>query len=66
MNIIECKSTREIPSHDLILFPLSATYTLENAEADYRRHYGMEPTKCYKWGNYVYFEKPEEMKNEPR
>jgi len=59
MTLITCASTREIPSVELVAFSLSHGYTVDNAVADYARHYGVQPTKGWLWGSYLYVQKPE-------
>ena len=60
MTIIECASMREVPDYELWAPQvLTKDYTVDNAIADYVRHFGVQPTKGWQWGNYLYIEKPE-------
>jgi len=60
--IIECSSNRDVPNFQIWMPQiLTKDYTVAHAEVDYTRHFGVKPHKVYRWGNYLYFEKPEDI-----
>lgn len=59
MTIIECESTREIPSTEMWMpQTLTKSYSVSDAISDYVKRFGVEPVTGYHWGSYLYIEKP--------
>ena len=58
MTIIECESTREIPSKPLEMYSIGKGETVEDCLLKFKSRFGVEPKTCYHWGNFVYCEKP--------
>lgn len=59
MTLIECESTREIPSRPFEMYALGKGETVEDVIRQFKARFHAEPTVGYKWGSYVYMVRPE-------
>lgn len=59
MTIIEVNHTKDIPSKPMRMYVICKGDTVEDCATLYKRHYGTDPVKGYKYADkYLYFELP--------
>lgn len=60
MNLIECKSLKDIPERDDTQgYVILANQTIEDVYAEYEKKFGVKPTQGWTYRYFVYLLKPE-------